>query len=431
MKKYPTHNKSGMLGQLSYTTVNELIGIDLFSGIPVTVSGYKVILVITDYLSKYTMAIPIKDKKAITVAEALLERWVTTFGFPKIIQSDQGKEFTAKISRHFFIQMKIKKMSTTPYTPKANGLVERFNKVLGNTLAKLACYDQLNWDKYISITVMEYNATVHATTGETPYFMMFGREFVFPTDIVNDTNVWDESPGYITPFKERIQRINEAKKRITESHRANADRYNKRQRPHGFQVGDKVIFLRELKTKKNISHRKLGLPGVGPFEITAVNDLGSRITIDQKGKLREVNAATLVKFYPRPEWMQSPAKLSTEELAGQADVEETEDEQMDDIEPTKDMSIPEIMKAFSGPPKKGDVIDIGAKVDAHIAKTWRHGTVARKDDSTNRAYVKGKNINRWINLDYLRPCACPMVVQTPVPKKKTLKRTTRIYARMH
>jgi hypothetical protein len=432
LRKYPTQNKSGLLGQLQYSKVNELLGIDIFSGLPKTIKGNRVILVITDYLSKYTMAIPLKDKKAATVAEALVDKWVTILGFPRTIQSDQGKEFTSILSTNFFEMLRIKKMTTTPYTPKANGMVERFNKVLASMLAKYTCYDQLNWDEYVNVVTFEYNGSVHASTGETPYFMMFGREPIGSTDVTKDTDVWDESTDFNTPLDERIHRINEARKRISKSHLANADRYNKRQKPHRLVVGDNVIFLRQLRTKKNISHKKLGLPGVGPFKIVAINKLGSRITINKDGELHEVNAATLIKYVPRPDWMQDPAKTTVEQLAGPPEIIATEDDvSSDDEAPIRQLSELEYQKVFTGPDNNdNEQLTVGSKVDVHISKTWRHGTLTRKDDS-KRGYVKGKMINRWIKMTEIRPCVCPTTVKTPVPKKNTQRRTTRIYSYNH
>ncbi len=71
------------------------IGIDLVGGLPDTPSGYKGILVITDALSKYPFAVPIRTKTAQEIAEKLFT-YISLFGPPKIILSDQGTEFLNK-----------------------------------------------------------------------------------------------------------------------------------------------------------------------------------------------------------------------------------------------------------------------------------------------------------------------------------------------
>ena len=58
-----------------------------------TPDGYRYILVIADYFSKWTEAFPIMDKYADTVADVLVDKIILRFGMPLVIHSDQGWEF--------------------------------------------------------------------------------------------------------------------------------------------------------------------------------------------------------------------------------------------------------------------------------------------------------------------------------------------------
>ena len=58
-----------------------------------TTAGYRCILVIVDYFSKWTEAFPIKNKSADTVADVLLEKIILRFGMPLVMHIDQGREF--------------------------------------------------------------------------------------------------------------------------------------------------------------------------------------------------------------------------------------------------------------------------------------------------------------------------------------------------
>ena len=64
--------------------------LDVCESIP---DGYRYILVIADYFSKWTEAFPIKDKCADTVADVLVNKIILRFGMPLVIHSDQGREF--------------------------------------------------------------------------------------------------------------------------------------------------------------------------------------------------------------------------------------------------------------------------------------------------------------------------------------------------
>ena len=58
-----------------------------------TPDGYRYILSIAVYFSKWTEAFPIKDKCADTVADVLVNKIILRFGMPLVIHSDQGREF--------------------------------------------------------------------------------------------------------------------------------------------------------------------------------------------------------------------------------------------------------------------------------------------------------------------------------------------------
>jgi hypothetical protein len=146
----------------------ELIGVDLCTPGPVSIpDAKKYILVITDYATKWVQLVAIKDKKPHTVANAIWEEWICQYGCPKRVMSDQGGEFTdAELCAELWKLLKIKQHKTTPYHPRANGLVERFNKTMVNMIAKKTWKDQTRWDRYLKNVQLEYNMTRHSTTGE-------------------------------------------------------------------------------------------------------------------------------------------------------------------------------------------------------------------------------------------------------------------------
>jgi len=65
--------------------------------------------------------------------------------------SDRGSHFNNEMIKELMGKFKIKHGFSTPYHPKTNGLVERFNKTLKESLAKLK--EDENWDKMIAPTL--------------------------------------------------------------------------------------------------------------------------------------------------------------------------------------------------------------------------------------------------------------------------------------
>ena len=75
----------------------ERIAIDIAGPFPKTERDNKYILVIPDYFSKFVMAVPMKDQKAETVCDALMQNFFLYFGTPATLCSDQGANFESKL----------------------------------------------------------------------------------------------------------------------------------------------------------------------------------------------------------------------------------------------------------------------------------------------------------------------------------------------
>ncbi len=72
------------------------IAIDILE-CPLSDNGNRYIIVVCDYFTKWTEAYPVKDHTAITVADKLITEFISRFGVPDEIHSDQGGEFESKL----------------------------------------------------------------------------------------------------------------------------------------------------------------------------------------------------------------------------------------------------------------------------------------------------------------------------------------------
>nr|XP_032812731.1 WAS/WASL-interacting protein family member 1-like [Petromyzon marinus] len=61
-------------------------------------------------------------------------------------------------------------------------MVERMNQTLAGKLKCMAAANQWDWDEHLPYALFAYATTVHTSTGQTPFLMMFGRESRLPTD---------------------------------------------------------------------------------------------------------------------------------------------------------------------------------------------------------------------------------------------------------
>ncbi|PIK35096.1 hypothetical protein BSL78_28078 [Apostichopus japonicus] len=104
------------------------VAIDLVGPLaPVSDRGNRYVLTLVDYATRFPEAVALPSIETERVAEALLEIF-TRVGFPKEILTDMGSQFTSDLMREISRVLQIKQLTTTPYHPICNGLVEKFNE---------------------------------------------------------------------------------------------------------------------------------------------------------------------------------------------------------------------------------------------------------------------------------------------------------------
>ena len=70
----------------------------------------------------------------------------------------------------------IESIFSAPYHPQSNGKLETFHKFLKPTLKKMCADDQDNWDDYVEQVLGTYRGVPNLTTGESPFFLVYGRD---------------------------------------------------------------------------------------------------------------------------------------------------------------------------------------------------------------------------------------------------------------
>ena len=168
------------------------------------------VLVLQDHFTKYTRAFVTPDQKAKTVAEFLYKHYISIFGAPSKLLTDQGANFTSQVISELCATLGIRKMRTSSYHPQTNGQVERTHQTLMRMIGKLDEEAKDNWASHLSEITHAYNSTRSAITGYSPHYLMFGRRPKLPIDLIFPTSVGKDKKQkvdeFVSTLKDRLIR---------------------------------------------------------------------------------------------------------------------------------------------------------------------------------------------------------------------------------
>lgn len=236
----------------------ELVCMDFLSVEPDS-SNTKDILVITDHFTKYAVAVPTPNQKAMTVAKTLWDHFFVHYGIPEKLHSDQGPDFESRTIKELCELIGTKKIRTTPYHPRGNP-VERFNRTLLNMLGTLENQKKSHWRDYVKPLVHAYNCTKNETTGFTPYELMFGRQPRLPVDLAFGLPV-NHKPGSHSQYVRNLKsQLEDSYKVATENAKKTASRNKARFDKHvvdsTLKEGDRVLVRNvRLRGKHKLADR--------------------------------------------------------------------------------------------------------------------------------------------------------------------------------
>jgi transposase InsO family protein len=193
----------------------EFISMDVLGPLPTSRRGNRYILVMTDRFSKLTVAVPMADQTASSVAQAFVDRWLACYGIPIVVLTDNGSNFASKFMAVVTQMLGIKHVYTSAYRPSTNGQVERFNATLADGLTILSANDK-EWDQVVGITCHAYNGSVHSSTGYAPFELACTRApavAVWTTQPILSSPDRKEKPMFRQKLLERVQRQLQLQKR--------------------------------------------------------------------------------------------------------------------------------------------------------------------------------------------------------------------------
>ena len=246
-QRKPASKTTAPLVPVITTQPFELVSLD-FLHLEQSVGGQEYILVIMDHYTRFAQAYATSNKSAKTAADRLFNEFIPRFGFPQRIHHDQGREFENKLFERLCQHSNIARSHTTPYHPEGNGNVERFNRTLLGMLRNLTTDERSRWKDHLHKVVHAYNCTKHATTGYSPFFLLFGRSPRLPVDVAFGLKTTEDGKAAVShqEYAEKWRtQMEQAYQLASQNMKRTADRrkqyYDQRARSTILSPGDRVL----------------------------------------------------------------------------------------------------------------------------------------------------------------------------------------------
>ncbi|XP_049401668.1 uncharacterized protein LOC125865514 [Solanum stenotomum] len=272
---------------------------------PKASNRHRFILVAIDYFTKWVEAITFKAVTKKAVMDFVHSNIICRFGIPKIIMTNNAANLNSNLMKNVYEQFKIVHHNSTPYRPKANGVVEAANKNIKKILRKMV-QGTRQWHEKLSFSLLGYRTTVRTLIGATPYLLMYGIEAVIPTEveipslqIIVEAEI--EDTEWVKTRLEQLTLINE--KRLMAVcfgqlyQRRMARAYNKKVHPRHFEVSQ--LVLKRILPHQEEAKGKFAQNWQGPYLIKEVLSKGALHLTDVKGKITGiiVNVNAVKRYY--------------------------------------------------------------------------------------------------------------------------------------
>ena len=245
--KKPNKVPRAALGSLPAGAPGDCLATDYLGPFPVTAQCNRYILLLTDHFSKFVEIIPVPDMTAEICASKILNEYISRWGCPLSIHSDQGRTYESKVFKELCRMLEIRKTRTRVRNPKGNSQSERFNRTLLRMIKAYLCDEQEEWDLHLGCLASAYRATPHETTKMTPNLMTMGREVRLPAELVfgsSSNSQGDEITSYgdyVDLLRSRMQHAHEvARKYLGMSAKRSKGIYDTKVAVNRFEKGDYV-----------------------------------------------------------------------------------------------------------------------------------------------------------------------------------------------
>lgn len=275
----------------------ERLILDCVGPLPKSKAGYQYILTLMCAATRFPEAIPLRNLKAKTIVKELI-KFCSTFGLPRVIQTDQGTNFKSKLFEQVLNGISVNHAVSSAYHPQSQGALERFHQTLKSMMRAHCVESGKDWADDLPLLLFAIRETIQESLGYSPAELVFGHVVRGPLKLLSEQLVADNMSlvpvaDYVSSIRGRLRKVCErAKKNLADSQAEMKEYYDRKSVARSFQPGDSVLVL-------------LAMPGSalqqrfsGPYTVTKkLSDTNYLIcTPDRRRKSRMVHVNMLKPY---------------------------------------------------------------------------------------------------------------------------------------
>ena len=242
---------------------NETVAVDLHK-----LEGSLLLLHMIDLFSRYSAGAIITSKLTSVFVDNFLKYWISRFGSPKKLFSDNGGEFESEEVREMGEILNIEVTTTAAYSPWSNGVCERHNLTLSEIIHKVKQDRNCTWDMALQWALMAKNSlsNVH---GYSAHQLVFGTNPNLPSVLVDNLPALEGTTSSKV-IGEHIAALFSARRAYTEVECSDRIRRALRKqvrtsREEMYSLGDKVYYKRPDNKEWKGPGKVIGQDGVVVF----------------------------------------------------------------------------------------------------------------------------------------------------------------------
>lgn len=173
------------------------VHIDIVGPLP-SCNGFSYGLTCIDRYTRWCEIIPVVDIKAETIAFAFYSGWISRFGVPIEVVTDQGRQFESQLFQEFSKMLGIQKLRTTPYHPSSNGMIERIHRTIK---CAIKSHNTEKWVLVLPTILLGLRSVVKEDLGTSISELVYGTTIRLPGEFIDNNKTSTGEHEFVTNLR--------------------------------------------------------------------------------------------------------------------------------------------------------------------------------------------------------------------------------------